>query len=680
MNDYAVLKKVANNVRTLAADAIQKANSGHPGMPLGCADFATVLFAKHLNFNPCNHQWLNRDRFVLSAGHGSMLGYALWHLFEFGLTLDELKQFRQFESRTPGHPEYGQTPGVDITTGPLGSGFASAVGMAIAQKQFIARADLTGSGLIDHKIYIIAGDGCMMEGAVAEAASLAGHLKLEQLICFYDDNRITIEGDTDLAFSENVALRFEACNWRVIHVEDANDIGQCDAALNEAADSDGRPTLIIGRTTIAHGAPNKAGKNSSHGEPLGVDEVKALKAGLQVSEEEFYVSEEVRTFCQKRAADSLANAASWDKQFQAFLQAEPAKAELIHQLLTKPLPSELNHELLDAVTVDKAVASRVSGGEALQRAAELIPALTGGSADLAPSTKTVVKNGGDFSVANPAGRNIHFGVRELAMGLAANGMALYGTALPFVSTFFVFSDYMKPAIRLAALQKLPVLFIFTHDSFHVGEDGPTHEPIEQLAMLRATPDLTVFRPADARETACAMATALRLNAPAVMVLTRQNLPLLDLKSPAEIEASRGAYIVEDMEDFDLILVASGSEVKLATDAAIILRQAGFKLRVVSMLSMELFAKASPEYREAVLPSAVKNRVAIEAGSSFGWHRWVGSEGLCLTLDHFGASAPSSVLAQEFGFTATQIAQKVAERFQDASCQNSCHCQGGCCSK
>ena len=682
MYDQKRAARTADAVRGLAADAIQKARSGHPGMPLGCADFAVTLWAKYLRFNPRNPGWIGRDRFVLSAGHGSMLQYALLHLFECGLTMEDLKNFRQWGSLTPGHPEYGHTAGVDITTGPLGSGFASAVGMAMAEKYFAARTGLEASGLPENRIFVISGDGCMMEGCTAEAASLAGNLRLGNLIVFYDDNAITIEGDTALAFSEDVGKRFEAYGWRVLRIADANDPAQCDAGLAEAVAGDGRPTLLIGKTRIGFGAPNKEGKACTHGEPLGEEEVAALKQHLGLPAEPFTVEPDVYAFCHERAVEAEADAAAWDKRFQAFVEADPERARLMDSLLNRRVPAGLKEEFLKVIPVDKPAASRAAGGAVLQKAAELVPALWGGAADLAPSTKTAVKNGGSFSAENRLGRNIHFGIRELAMGLAGNGMALQGSVIPYTSTFFVFSDYMKPAIRLAALQKLHEIYVFTHDSFYVGEDGPTHEPIEQIAMLRSIPGLTVIRPAEAHEVAQAWAVALETDGPVVLLLTRQDLAPFTPEQAREVAVERGAYVLSDDEDFDLILIATGSEVNLALQTADMLRKLEVRVRVVSMPSQELFLKQDEEYRESVLPSWCGCRVSLEAASTFGWQRFIGIDGLAIGLDHFGASAPYKVLAEKFGFTPEAVVQRISEHFvryedEDEEEGDECGCGCGC---
>ena len=680
MNNAVMTKKAADTIRVLAAEAIQKAKSGHPGMPLGCADYAFTLWSKYLRHNPQNPSWIGRDRFILSAGHGSMLIYSLLHLFNYGLTMEDLQNFRQWESLTPGHPEFGHTAGVDITTGPLGSGFASAVGMAIAKRHFAAKTGLDKTTFFNPRMFVISGDGCMMEGSSSEAASLAGHLKLDELIVFYDDNNISIEGNTNLAFSEDVAARFTAFNWRIIRIANANDAAQCDAALAEAMVSDGRPTLIIGKTSIGFGAPNKQGKASSHGEPLGDEEVAALKANLNIDTPAFTVADDVKAFCKDICDKLTADAAAWDKEFQAFLDADADRAKLVNSYINTVVPENIEEELLKVTPVDKAVASRASSGTVLQKAAELVPALFGGAADLAPSTKSDIKGGGDFSAENPAGRNIHFGVRELGMGLAANGMALFGTAIPYSSTFFVFSDYMKPAIRLAALQKLHEIYIFTHDSFYVGEDGPTHEPIEQIAMLRTIPGVTVIRPAEAHEVAQAWACALKADGPVALLLTRQNLEPYSAEMAKKADVSKGAFVIDEDEDFDMVLVATGSEVELALKAAALLRQEEVRVRVVSMPSQELFLQQDYDYQESVLPED-RPVISIEAASTYGWNRFANFP---IGLDHFGASAPYKVLAEKFGFTPEGIVEQIRGYFEcadgcdcdddDCDCGCNCHCE------
>ncbi len=654
--DVKTLRKAADTVRILSAEAIQKAKSGHPGMPMGNADFAMVLWAKYLRHNPADPKWIGRDRFVLSAGHGSMLIYSLLHLFNYGLPMEELQNFRQWGSLTPGHPEFGHTKGIDITTGPLGSGFGSAVGMAIAAKQFAARTGLDKTEIPQSRIFVISGDGCMMEGNTSEAASLAGTMKLDNLVVFYDDNGITIEGNTGLAFTEDVAARFAAYNWRVLRCDNANDIEKVDAALAEAVKSDGRPTLLIGKTTIGFGAPNKAGTHGCHGEPLGDEEIAATKKALGWEEAPFTVPQSVKDMLAARTAELATEAAAWNKEFAKFL--ESADKGLIDSLLNCTVPENLLEELLKAAPVEKPIASRASSGTILQKASALVPALVGGAADLAPSTKTNVKDAGDFNAECRSGRNLHFGIRELEMGMAGNGMALYGTAIPYTSTFAVFSDYMKPAIRLAAIQKLHELYIFTHDSFYVGEDGPTHEPIEQLTMLRTIPDMTVFRPAEAHEVAHCWAAALKKQGPVAMMLTRQDLKPFSEELSAKIDVTRGAYVLSEDAGFEAVIMASGSEVNLALDAAAILRAEGLKLRVVSVPSLETFLKQDAAFKESILPAVCRKRISIEAGCTAMWYALVGLDGLAIGLDHFGASAPYKKLAEEFGFTPDKVAASV----------------------
>ena len=664
MSDYNLIKLGADTIRVLSAEAVQAAKSGHPGMPMGCADFAFTLWYKYMRHNPDNPNWLYRDRFVLSAGHGSMLLYSLLHLFGYPeMTIEELKKFRQLNSKTPGHPEYGHTQGVEVTTGPLGSGFATGVGMALASKNFIARTGLADSGMVNPRIFILSSDGCMMEGTTHEAASLAGHLKLDNIVCFYDDNSISIEGSTSLAFSENVAKRFEAYGWRVVKIANANDPEQVEKGIKKALKSDGRPTLIVGKTVIGFGSPNKAGKHSCHGEPLGEDEVAAVKKSLGFEEKPpFYVPDELKEALTKRRKKLISEASKWDKDFQEYLERNPEKAEKISELLNKKIPENILDELLNATPKDKADATRSSGGIVLNKAAELVSSLIGGAADLAPSTKTLIKGTADFSAENYAGRNLHFGVRELGMSLLANGIALYGTAIPYAATFFVFSDYMKPGIRLAAIQNLHVIYVFTHDSFYVGEDGPTHQPVDQFAMLRSLPNMTVIRPAEANEVAHAWAAALRIKGPVALLLTRQNLDPLPPDLAKNINLEKGAYILSEDEGFEIIIIASGSEVNLAIKACEILRKSGKKIRLVSMPSQELFLKQDKSYQESILPPQIRKRVSIEAGTTFGWQRFTGLDGLNIGLDHFGLSAPYKALAEEFGFTPEKIAEKILSKF------------------
>ena len=653
-------KKAVNTVRLLSADGVQAANSGHPGMPMGCADFAFTLWADIMRFNPDDPGWLGRDRFVLSAGHGSMLLYSLLHLFGYGLTLDDLRSFRQWGSRCPGHPEYGHTPGVEVTTGPLASGLASAVGIAIGMKQFQAMVG-GDDRLFDQKVFVISGDGCIMEGTSHEACAIAGHQQLDNLVLFYDDNDISIEGDTAIAMSEDVGARFAAYGWNVIRIE-GNCVRQIRAAVELARATRGKPTIIIGKTRIGKGCATLEGSEKTHGAPLGADELAATKAKLGFDPaRSFVVDGDVQALVADRLARKREQYEAWNRRYAEFrdgLDAEHAK--LLEALTTKAVPADLKEQLMKAVP-EKATATRNSGGVIMQKVAELVPALTGGSADLNPSTKTYLKGCGDFSPANRAGRNIHFGVRELGMGLIANGLALAGFAIPFSSTFMVFSDYMKPAMRLACIQNLHEVFVFTHDSIFVGEDGPTHQPIEQLAMFRTIPGMTVIRPADSNEVAQAWAVAMQAKSPVILCLTRQTVPNLPKEVvEGRMDVARGAYVVSCEEGFEVILIATGSEVSATLGAAEQLRAQGRKVRVVSMPSWELFERQDAAYREKVLPAACARRVAIEAGSTFGWNRYVGDAGLVIGIDHFGASAPAEKLAEEYGFTADRIAKAVAD--------------------
>ena len=592
-----------------------------------------------------------------------MLIYSLLHLFEYGLTIDDLKQFRQWGSLTPGHPEYRHTRGVEVTTGPLGSGFATAVGMGMAAKQFEASNGLEDSGLLrDQKIYVISGDGCMMEGTTHEAASLAGHLKLDNLVCFYDSNKITIEGSTSLAFTEDVALRYKAYGWRVVTIEDANDIEQLERGIAEAIKSDGRATFVVCKTEIGFGSPGKQGKNSAHGEPLGEEELALTKKNLGFPETPFFVNEEVKRACAVRVKELENEAAQWDSRFNSFLERNSDKAENISKVLNKSIPDNLLEELLKAAPLDKPAASRASSGAILQKVAELVPSLMGGSADLAPSTKTWINSESAFTPEERSGRNFHFGVRELGMSLVVNGMALYGTSIPFGSTFAVFSDYMKPAIRLASLQKLNLIHVLTHDSIFVGEDGPTHQPIEQLTMLRSIPGMTVIRPAEATEVAHAWNVAVRKEGPVALMMTRQDLRPLSEELAGKVDVAKGAYILSDDSNADVIIVATGSEVNLSLDAAELLRNQGIKVRVVSMPSRELFLEQSKEYQESVIPSANDNIVSVELGSTYGWQKFTGKKGLNIGLDHFGDSAPFKKLSEEYGFVAEKLSEKIKKHF------------------
>ena len=650
-----------NTIKFLSADAVEKAKSGHPGLPMGAADYAYVLWSKFLKYNPEDPAWPNRDRFVLSAGHGSMLLYSLLHLAGFDMPLDELQQFRQWGSATPGHPEYDLDRGVETTTGPLGQGISNAVGMAMASKRLAALFNRPGYDVIDHRIYVIASDGDLMEGVSHESCSLAGHLGLGNLIVLYDDNRITIEGDTCLSCSDDAAGRFESYQWHVQTV-DGHDRVAVQAAIAAAIAETERPSIIIARTRIADGAPTKCGTAAAHGEPLGEQEVKAAKelAGWPV-DKPFYVPDAVRDAFARRAAELRKEYDAWHAMFAKYRKNFPELDELWSRMMGREIPSKLDDTLLAALDCSKPNATRNSSGLVIQELAKLVPALWGGSADLAPSNKTDVKGGGEFLRDDPLGRNVHFGVREHGMGSVMNGMALYGGVIPYGGTFLVFADYMRPAIRLAALMSRQVIYVFTHDSIFVGEDGPTHEPIEQLASLRAIPGLTVIRPADTAETAVAWSVALeRKDRPTALALTRQNVdPIND--DPAKAKGlRRGAYVVRDADGIDVILIATGSEVGTALGAADLLKDKGIKARVVSMPSMELFDEQDQSYRDGVLPPEVKKRVVVEAASPFGWCKYAGEDGLVIGITRFGASAPYKVLAEKFGFTAESVAAKVAE--------------------
>lgn len=639
-----------NTLRVLAAEAVQKANSGHPGMPLGAAPMAYTLWAEHLRHNPKNPAWVDRDRFVLSAGHGSVLLYALLHLFGYGVTMEDLKAFRQWESKTPGHPEYLHTVGVETTTGPLGQGFANGVGMAMAEAHLAATFNRPGHEIVHHYTYVLVGDGCLMEGVTAEAASLAGTLGLGKLVVLYDSNSITIEGGTDLAFRENVGKRFQAYGWQVLNVKDGNDIKDISRAIQTAKDETGKPTFIEIRTHIGFGSA-KQGQASAHGEPLGEDNIAALKENLGFKNmAPFTVPEEVATHMQNRQAELSKHEEEWLGRWHAYAKAFPGLALAWQRWQQGEIEvKELNDEALWAFT-EKPNATRNSSGDILNKIASFVPNLFGGSADLAPSNKSQIKGRGSFSPADYTGSNLHFGVREHAMGAIANGVAVHGGLVPYVATFLIFSDYMKPPMRLAALMGLPVIYILTHDSIGVGEDGPTHQPVEQLAAIRSIPNFIDFRPADYKETAAGWYTALtNKSSPTALVLTRQNVP--QFKETGK-EALKGAYILLNAKKDlpDLILLASGSEVQLVYEAHAKLQERGIDARVVSMPSMKLFERQPADYRERVLPAAVKARLAVEAAASMGWHKYVGLDGTVVAIDTFGASAPGDLLFKKFGFT------------------------------
>ena len=651
-----------NAIRVLSADAIQKANSGHPGLPLGTAPVAYELFAKHLNYNPHNPDWVNRDRFVLSGGHGSMLLYSLFHLFGIGnLSLEEVKNFRQFGSLTPGHPEYGHTVGVEATTGPLGQGMAMAVGMAMAEAHLSSVFNKEGFPVVDHYTYVLGGDGCMMEGISSECFSLAGTLGLSKLIVFYDSNNISIEGSTDIAFTEDVVTRFKAFGFQTIEVEDGNDLEAIGKAIEEAKADKTRPSLIKVNTLIGYGCPAKQGKASAHGEPLGVDNVAALKENINwPCKGDFEVPKEVYDHY-KELADNMAKAEDkWNELFAAYVEKYPEMKELWDNYFDGYDMSDLFNSDEYWAKGDKPEATRSTSGTILNMIKKAMPNLIGGSADLAPSNKTNMKDAGDFSKDNYAGSNLHFGVREQAMAAIGNGLALHGGLKAFVATFFVFSDYVKPMARLSALMKLPLTYVFTHDSIGVGEDGPTHEPIEQLAAFRSLPDFTVFRPCDRTETAAAWMYAVENECgPTGLVLTRQNLPQMEGSSK---DALKGGYVIAESEKAvpDAIIIASGSEVSLAVNAKEELKKSGIDVRVVSMPSMELFDKQSAEYKESVLPNAVRKRVAVEALSDFGWYKYVGLDGKVIAMEGFGASGPAATLFEHFGFTVDNVVKTVKE--------------------
>lgn len=648
-----------NAIRVLAADAVQKANSGHPGLPLGSAAMAYELWANHMNHNPADPKWFNRDRFILSGGHGSTLLYSLLHLFGYGLTKEDLAQFRQWGSLTPGHPEYGHTVGVEATTGPLGAGMGMAVGMAVAEAHLAAVFNKENYPVVDHYTYVLGGDGCMMEGISSEAFSLAGTLGLSKLIVLYDSNKISIEGGTDIAFTEDVRKRFEAFGFQTLVVEDGNNIEEIGKAIEEAKADKTRPTMITVKTKIGYGCPAKEGKASAHGEPLGADNVTALKENLGwPSQEPFYVPDEVYANYKEKAKKGAEAEAAWNKLFAEYCEAYPEMKKLWDEYFDESAAEKVLDDENFWSYEDKPQATRNLSGVQINKLKNMLPNLMGGSADLAPSTKTYMSDMGDFSKDNYAGRNMHFGVRELAMTAIGNGMMLHGGLHAFVSTFFVFSDYVKPMARLSAIMGVPLTFVLTHDSIGVGEDGPTHEPIEQLAMLRSLPNFTVYRPCDATETAAAWAYAVTSKkTPTALVLTRQNLPQMAGSSK---EALKGAYVIADSAKNvpDAILIASGSEVSLAVDAKAELIKDGIDVRVVSMPSMDVFEQQSDEYKESVLPKSVRKRVAIEALSDFGWGRYVGFDGAYVTMHSFGASAPAATLFKEFGFTVENVVRTV----------------------
>jgi transketolase len=649
-----------NAIRVLSAESVQKANSGHPGLPLGAAPAAYELWAKHMNHNPANPQWVNRDRFVLSAGHGSALLYSLLHLYGYGdLSVEDLAQFRQLDSLTPGHPEYGHTVGVEATTGPLGAGMAMAVGMAMAEENLAAKFNKKDFPVVDHYTFVLGGDGCMMEGISSEAFSLAGTLALNKLIVLYDSNKITIEGGTEIAFTEDVQKRFDAYGFQTLVVEDGNDLEAIGKAIEEAKADKNRPSMITVKTKIGFGCLAKEGKASAHGEPLGVDNMVAFKENLGwTSTEAFDVPEEVYNNFKEISKKNAAVEDKWNTMFQKYSQQYPEMIELWDKMHNEDVAKDLIDSEEFWKVEDKADATRNSSGMIINRIKDLVPGFIGGSADLSPSTKTYMKDEGDFSKDNYSGRNLHFGVRELAMAAIGNGIALHGGFRPFVSTFFVFSDYLKPMARLSALMQLPITYVLTHDSIGVGEDGPTHEPVEQLAMLRSIPNFNVYRPADTTETIAAWYESITsIKTPTALVLTRQNLPQLPGSGK---EALKGGYIIDDSKKSvpDVIIMASGSEVELSIKAKVELLKEGIDVRVVSMPCMDIYEKQSDQYKESIMPKACRARVAVEALSDFGWGKYVGLDGAYVTMTGFGASAPAEKLFEKFGFTTQKVVEVV----------------------
>ena len=651
-----------NTIRTLSIDAIENANSGHPGLPMGAAPMAYTLWTDFMNHNPKNSQWFNRDRFVLSAGHGSMLLYSLLHLSGYQVSIEDLKGFRQWGSKTPGHPEVHHTDGVEATTGPLGQGIAMSVGMAMAEKHLAAKYNRDNYDVIDHNTYALVSDGDLMEGISHESASLAGHLGLGKLVALYDSNDISLDGELSQAFSENVEERFKAYGWQVIRVEDGNDIAALRDAIKEAKANTEQPTLIEVKTVIGYGSPNKSASSASHGAPLGVDEVQLTKQSYEWEHEEFHVPEEVyQDFTSKIIKPGQEKEEKWNALVKEYKAAHAELGTELEQAINGKLPENW-HDALPVFEPGKdKLATRASSGKVLNAVAQNVTNFFGGSADLAGSNKTQIEGAGDFSKNNPAGRNIWFGVREFAMAAALNGMALHGGLKVYAGTFFVFSDYLRPAVRLSAIMNLPVTYVFTHDSIAVGEDGPTHEPVEQLASLRAMPNLSIIRPADGNETQAAWRLSLESSTtPTALVLTRQNLPTLEgTKENAYEGVKKGAYVVSPSgkETPDALLLATGSEVQLAVRAQKELKDQGYEVSVVSMPSWDRFQKQDKTYQEQVIPSAVKKRVAIEMGSPFGWERYTGDEGKVLAIDTFGASADGEKVMEEYGFTVENVVKQ-----------------------
>lgn len=649
-------KRNANTIRVLAAEGVQKANSGHPGLPLGAADFAYTLFDKVMNHDPKNPNWDNRDRFILSAGHGSMLQYTLLHLYGYDVSIEDLKNFRQLNSVTPGHPEYGHTVGVEATTGPLGQGIANAVGMAIAERQLAEKFNKEDISIVDHYTYTIAGDGCMMEGISSEASSLAGTLGLDKLIILYDSNDITIEGNTNLAFTEEVRKRYESYGFQTILVEDGTDMDAVEAAINEAKANKEKPSFIEIRTIIGNGCDEKAGTAGAHGAPLGAENIELMRENFGFSEEKFSIESDVKEYFDNKSKALSEKAKAWEETLKVYAEKYPEDYALYKKFMDNDFDLSFFDDLKD-YTVDDA--TRKSSGKILNDIAKHIPNFVGGSADLAPSTKTFMDGLGSYSKDNASGRNFHFGVREFGMAAVANGIYLHGGFNVFSATFFVFSDYMKPAMRLAALMNIPVTYVLTHDSIGVGEDGPTHQPIEQLAMLRSIPNLDVIRPADSKEVVGAWKAAMESdNSPTALVLTRQGMKALDETSADE--TLKGAYAINSVDNPEVLLMASGSEVALIEEASKVLSKEGIKVKVISVPSFELFERQDADYRASVMDDSAAVRVAVEAGTSMGWYKYIAGKGEVISMNSYGASAPGSEVFETFGFTVDNVVKTVKE--------------------
>ena len=660
-NNNEIHIKCVNTIRALAMDAIQKANSGHPGAPMGLASAAYVLWTEIMSHNPKNPDWFNRDRFVLSGGHASMLLYSLLHLTGYGLTIEDLKNFRQWGSKTPGHPEYGHTRGVETTTGPLGQGFVNAVGMALAERHLASVYNRPEFDIVDHFTYVMCGDGDLMEGITSEAASFAGHMGLSKLICLYDNNGITIEGKTDITFTENVGMRFEAYNWHVQTVSDGNDLEAIYTAIENAKNETERPSIIMLKTHIAYGSPNKQDTSDAHGAPLGEEEIRLTKKNLGCENlDAFCVIDEVATHFDECIAKGKDAEEGWNNLFTTYKDGNPDLAETLLKAISGEFPEGWENDLPDFSDSTKAIATRSASGKMLNAIAEKLHNIIGGSADLAPSNNTIINSSHDCQKGSYDGRNIRFGVREHAMGAILSGISLHKGLIPFGGTFLVFSDYMRPSIRLAALMKLPVKYVFTHDSIAVGEDGPTHQPVEHVAALRSIPGLVVIRPCDANETAEAWKKAIKtVDRPVALILSRQNLTVLDRNKYGKADGlSKGAYILADTDGTpDLIIIATGSEIHISLDAKEKLLEKGIKTRVVSMPSKELFSECSQDYKDTVIPPSVKNRIIVEAGISMGWEGYAGEKGIIIGINTYGSSAPGGKVMKEYGFTSENIVEK-----------------------